>query len=266
MLIDSFSLFSIVKKVSKKLKKMDGTVAENQEEYDASSFFFMLRSTPPGTFPIKIKPGFSVGIIAFSLIALFVINGVFYMLQDRVLDDVAPLSEMAVGKYNSLVTAFVCGSCGFLFSLISTVIISYIELVTRTSKKIIYVCRFFNIFISLFFILIGTVLYCDSYTASFCLKGMFFAASIFYSFLVIITLAREIPLYLTILRSVFLLIALVGFFIMIKVKPFGNYSIGSTRAIGEYILTFSLLIELLTMGKELSDVFIDIVVISDVKQ
>ena len=52
---------------------------------------------------------------------------------------------------------------------------------------------------------------------------------------------------------------------MIKSKPFGDYSIGSTRAIGEYILTFSLLIQILTMSKELSDIFIDIVIIPDMK-
>ena len=247
---------------------MEGTNANtenNNEEFDASSFFYMLRSTPPGTFPIKIKPEFSVGIIVFSLIALFVINGVLYMIQDRTLDQVAPLSEMAVGKYNSLVTAFVCGACGFLFSLVSTVIISYIELITKTSKIIIYICRFFNIFISICFVLIGTVLYCDSYIISFSLKAMFFVVAILYSFLIIITLAREIPIYLTIIRSVFLLTSIVGFCIMIKSKPFGDYSIGSTRAIGEYILTFSLLIQILTMSKELSDIFIDIVIIPDMK-
>ena len=242
---------------------MEGENGGDVDDFDASSIFFMLRSSPPGSFPITLKPGFSVGIIAYGFISLFIVNGVFYMLQDRVLDDVAPLSEMAIGKYNSLATAFVFGAIGFLFSLVSTVLISYIELITGLSKKIVYIFRFFNIFLSICIVTIGTVLYSDSYLISLGLKGLFFIASILYCAIIIIVLLKEIPIYLSILRAVLILCSLVGFFIMVKSKPFGNYSLGSTRAIGEYILTFSLLIILMTFGKELTDIFIDVVVVPD---
>ena len=242
---------------------MEGANQNPGEEADGSNIFFVRRSSPPGSFPVKIKPGFSVGVFGFSLIAMFIINGVFYMMQDRVLDDVAPISEMAVGKYNSMITAFVCGADAFLFSLISTVLISYTEIITNHNKKLIYLCRFFNIFISISFILIGTVLYSDSYLVSFGLKAMFFCASILYSILLVYLLFREIELYLSILRGVLIVCAIIGFGIMVTNKPFSKYSLGSTRAIGEYILTFSLLIILLTFGKELTDIFIDVVVVTD---
>lgn len=124
-------------------------------EVESSSIFVMLRSTPPGTAPIKMKIEYVAVFIFFLLSALFILNGVFYYLQGRYIGYIPSPSELSIGSYQVHLTSTFYPICGFILSILLTIRTSHIDLSSRVSKLTNRLLRFFSIFNAILFIFYG---------------------------------------------------------------------------------------------------------------
>ena len=232
-------------------------------EYESSSVFVMTRSTPPGTMPVKMKLGFSTFIVSFVFISLFIVNYTICKLQGRFFVDVISISEASTGGFNNQLTSIIFPMNSFFFSLISTVVVSYMNMFTSAPKFVIKMCRFFNVFITFLIIVSGTLTYADSPKIHDIFTYIAYASIFVYSTILIACFIAVAPKLLSAFRIILFVISAVGVFLMIMSKPIGHFSGRSVKSIGEYVCVGGFLLILVTFYKEISDVNIDVVVVQE---
>ena len=158
-------------------------------------------------------------------------------------------------------TSVIIGLSSFILSLIFTVITSAIELTTNFTQKLIYFLRFLCFFIclTLYFSIICTI------------KENFLAGEIilccsFFSFFVYIAIIsfssykeKNYPIFS--IRVFSVVIGLICLILMLLPQKFGS-KFPEVQAISSYIVSIFSIILIFTLFKELSTIFIDVVIIT----
>lgn len=239
---------------------MNNKEFEYVDDIETSSIYVMTRSTPPGTMPIKMKLKFTPIFVAFIFISLFIFNIVICKLQGRYFDGIISISQASVDVFDNHITSVIYPMNGFILSLITTVVVSYVDMVTTAPKIIIKMCRFFNLIISVLIIVSGTLTFGDSPMLhdifNYCLIFFVFA----YLIILFICLIKAASVLLSIVRICLILASAAGVFMIIFAKPTSTASKMTIRSIGEYVCVCGFLVILMSFYKEVSSVIIDVVV------
>lgn len=232
-------------------------------EAESSATFTMLRSTPPGTAPIRIKPEYFAPAICYLLVVLYLINGLFYFWQGRYLGYIPSPSEISTDSYQIHLATTIYPLCGVILSLLLTIRACYIDLAAKTPILYARILRFLSIFISITLIFCGCLTVADSkfvHNFSFVILTI---SLIVYEVTSSLFLVKITPLLLTAARAIVLLSMLCLTIYMHVLNRGTTISALNNFAISEYIVVACILLVLLSVSYELSKIILDVVVIQD---
>lgn len=234
-------------------------------EAETSSVYVMLRSTPPGTAPIKMKVEYFAPIVCLLLISLYVINGLFYFWQGRYLGYIPSPSETATDSYQIHLASTIYPMSGVILSLLLTLRACFIDLAAKTPLFYARILRFLSIFISITLIFTGCFSVADNkfiHNFSFIILTV---SLILYEVMSLIYLAKVTPIVLTIIRII-VLAEMLGLTIYMHILNRETSIQALNRyAISEYGVIGCILFVLLSVAYELSKIVLDIVVIQEPK-
>lgn len=214
----------------------------------------VLRSIPPGIEPVPIRVKNAPLLISFLLAALVLICGVFYKIQLR-FPKIPLIQEMFVGDIQGYISAVVFGSSCFIVSLILTGTISSISISEKMNACLVTTMRVLTAFIVILLAASICVTVEESREANSII--VLLLSSFISLFFLIMTYAtykgRRIALF------VFRLLLTITVLVCIPFSYLKEYS--KAKSISQYVFFVSLLMLLASLYKELSDIFVDVVVL-----
>ena len=215
----------------------------------------VLRSIPHGVDPLPIKVKHAPIVISILTAALMLICGFFYKFQVR-LPEIPFIQEMLVGDIQGFLSSVVFGISCFIVSLIFTGAISSIIVnFDKNNYMLTIIMRILTVVIVISMVLVVCVTPEESYSANYCFVLILsFSLALFFWIITFTTYSKD-ALALFFIRLILSITA------VICVGCYCTLSTQFWKSISQYIYVSAIIIMTGSLYKELSNVFVDIVVI-----